>query len=327
MLLAREEPDLSDPTATHEFQSTRHVRIGCALVLPRGRPTAGLVALHGYEDVPPLDDSAGRWGALVQGGTAVLCMRVRGYPGSQLDVPGLVEHAGRAVGGEWITYGLDVPISENGYGCEWSFSYAVADVVNACRALRRLIDRQSTDCPIFMHGESFGAALAVIAAAQLLDRERRSAPARMAIGVPSMGDWPWRLSQDPAMSRGVGGAIRRFIAEYPWLESQVVETLRIFDTALHAQRIRCPVLCKLALLDDVVPAPSAAAVFNALGTDPGLKWRFVTRYGHFDGGLADLRRHAVFERLVEAFLDPAADPSEALAEQQNSRPAEPQMLK
>jgi hypothetical protein len=60
--------------------------------------------------------------------------------------------------------------------------------------------------------------------------------------------------------------------------------------------------------DDVVPAPAAAAVFNALGSDPGCKWRFVVKRGHADGGIADARRHALFDRLVREFLGPDEDP-------------------
>jgi hypothetical protein len=59
----------------------------------------------------------------------------------------------------------------------------------------------------------------------------------------------------------------------------------------------------------VVPAPSAAAVFNALGTPRALKWRYVVRYGHFEGGIRDARAHARFERLAERFLDPAVEPT------------------
>src|SRR5688572_30121212 len=56
-LLGRDGPrsDPSDPSATHEFESCRHTRIGCTLLWPqRGRPRAGLIALHGYEGVPGL---------------------------------------------------------------------------------------------------------------------------------------------------------------------------------------------------------------------------------------------------------------------------------
>jgi cephalosporin-C deacetylase-like acetyl esterase len=314
-LRPRNDVDLSDPTASHEFESAREVRIGCALLLPKGPPTAAIITLHGYENTPSLEESAARWNRHVDQGSAVLAIRVRGYPGSQRDVPRLVEHAGVASGGEWVTYGLEVPAGEAGYGCEWSFSYAVADVVNACRALRVLLDRKTPGCPLFMHGESMGAALAIVATAQLADREPETAPKRFGIGLPSMGDWPWRLEQDRPLCRGIGGIVRRFIMENPGRESEIAQTLRLFDTVVHARRVRCPVLCKLAMLDDVVPAPAAAAVFNALGSDTGLKWRYITRYGHFDGGLADLRRHAAFERQLDMFLDPSTDPGEALIDE------------
>ena len=36
-----------------------------------------------------------------------------------------------------IAVAVVVPgVVDAGYGCEWSYSYAVADVVNACRAFR-----------------------------------------------------------------------------------------------------------------------------------------------------------------------------------------------
>ena len=53
-------------------------------------------------------------------------------------------------------------------------------------------------------------------------------------------------------------------------------------------------------------------MFNALGSSPGAKWRYVTRFGHFDGGLGDLRRHAAFDRLAAEFLDPAVDPADLM---------------
>jgi len=151
----------------------------------------------------------------------------------------------------------------------------------------------------------------VIAASQLSELDE---PARLVIGLPTMGDWPWRMSL-PENPRGMsaGERIRRFISDHANLSGDIATTLRVFDTAVHSRRITCPVLCKLAARDDVVPAPAAAAVFNALGSDPGLKWRYVTHYGHFDGGLTDLRRHALFDRVAADFLDPSLDVSEAMA--------------
>jgi cephalosporin-C deacetylase-like acetyl esterase len=303
---AKRDTDHSDPSATHEFVSARHVRIGCTLLQPSGRPLAGLIALHGYANVPTLAQTAADFRPLLERGVAVLALRLRGYPGSRADVPRLVEHAAAPDGGGglWITHGLESPATDAGFGSEWVVSYAVADVVNASRALRALLGPRSA-APIFLHGESMGAALALLAASQLADFDE---PARLAIGLPSLGDWPWRLMHHARGAEGAGALIRRFIVDHSALESEITTTLRIFDTVVHARRIRCPVLCKLALRDDVVPAPTAAAVFNALGSDPGRKWRFTVAYGHHDGGVADVRRHALFDRLVPEFLDPAIDP-------------------
>ncbi len=303
---ATRDTDPSDASATHEYMSARHVRIGCSLILPKGRPRAGLVALHGYENVPTLGQTASDFAPLAERGVAVLAVRLRGYPGSRADTARLVEHAAapEGGGGMWITHGLESPVSDRGFGSEWVVSYAVADVVNACRALRAVLGSRREVAPIFLHGESMGAAVGLLAASQLADLDEVS---RIAIGLPSLGDWPWRLAHH-AFGGSAGGRIRRFITDYAALEQDITTTLRVFDSVIHARRVRCPVLCKLALRDEVVPAPTAAAVFNALGADPGRKWRFTVRYGHHDGGIADMRRHALFDRLALEFLDPAIDP-------------------
>jgi cephalosporin-C deacetylase-like acetyl esterase len=307
------DADPSDPTATHRFTGIRHVRIGCLLVMPpSGRPAAGLVTMHGYGGVPPLEDEAKRWRASAAKGLATLLVRVRGYPGSQVDT------------GDWtatptgyVARGLESAITEHGCGCEWSVSYAVADTLAACRVMRTML---GPDRPLYLHGHSFGAALALITASQLAERDP---VARLAIGLPSLGDWPWRLAHPIPGGTGAGAEIRRFLADHPELHDQTCRLLRAFDTVLHARRTACPVLCKLALRDDVVPAPSAAAVFNALGTDPGMKWRFLARCGHADAGIADARRHALFARCVDDFLDPAQTPMESMARCERPAPEGP----
>ncbi len=303
--------DPSDPTADVRFTGVRHARIGGRLLAAKGRARAGIVVLHGYSTVGRLAKQGARWEGLRGRGAAVLLVRVRGYPGSRLDV-----NDWGAPGAGWITRGLEVPSSEAGMGCEWSFAYGVADAVVAARALRTLLAERARagggEPPIFLAGESFGAALAVVAASHLSERDEI---ARLAIGLPSMGDWAWRLAHTRARGggRGAGAEITRFLADHSGRTEEIVQSLRVFDAAIHARDVRCPVLCKLAIRDDVVPAPAAAAVFNALAGDPGRKSRFVTRYGHFDGGVADVRRHATFDRLVEEFLDPGREPEEALA--------------
>ncbi len=299
--------DPSDPTATHEFASLRSVRIGSTLLEPpAGTPIrAGLVTIHGYGRPLKLSEEAGRWLPLNTCGVAVLMVRVRGFPGSQTDTGDLL-----ASPFGWIGHGLEVPISAPTGVCDWVLSGAVADVVNACRALHDWLRGRG---PLFLHGESLGGGLAVLAAGQLAGRVPID---RLALALPTLGDWPWRLGPGarPLGNAGsVGADVARFLIAHASLDSQVATTLRLFDAALHAHAVRPPVLCKLALRDDVVPAPTAAAVFNALASPPGLKRRFVTGYGHFDGGLADLRRHAEFEKLVNRFLDPDVEPMTALA--------------
>jgi cephalosporin-C deacetylase-like acetyl esterase len=315
-LAERRQEDPSDPSASHEFESVRHARIGCLLLWPPdNRPRGGILVLHGYENTPHLAESGEEWRELAERGLAVLVLRVRGYPGSQLDVAPLVAYAGPAGGNAWITYGLDDPVSDRGLGCAWAYSEAVADVVNAYRALRHHLSRGrgGHSLPIAICGESFGGGLAIAAASALAETDE---PARLAIGLPSMGDWPWRLTLPEHVVGGAGGIIRRHVPGPPERERHITELLRLHDTVLHARRVRCPVLCKLALRDDVVPAPSAAAIFNALATAPGLKQRYVTQYGHFDGGIRDLRRHAAFERLAHNFLDPEQDPLEIVQAQE-----------
>lgn len=298
-LADRSDFDASDPTATHEFESAQSVRIGCRLELPGGRVSAGLVLLHGYESPGPLDEQIEQWRELIDKGVAILAIRVRGYPGSTVD-------CAHVRGGEgWIVHGLEAPIDATTGECAWILSGAVADAALACRALSATLP---SGTPVFMHGSSLGGGLAVIATAQLAPIG--GAPERVALANPSLGDWPWRLGL--AHPLGAGAEIKQHLVTHAELEDGLVETLRLFDAALHAPHVRCPALCKLAERDDVVPAPTAAAVYNALGCSGADRWRYVTKYAHFDGGIADMRRHARFEEAVRCFFDPQTPAEESL---------------
>lgn len=300
-LFERREHDPSDPTATHEFESAGSTQIGCRLLLPpaSGPTLAGLVVLHGYDVPGPLEEEEQRWHGLAERGVATLIIRVRGYPGSSLSTGNISSSEGG-----WIAHGLDVPIQPESGCAGWVLSGAIADVVCAVRALRAQL---RTGTPVFMRGESFGGALAVLASAQL----GREAPDRLAIGLPSLGDWAWRL-EHVEHPLGAAADIQRVLIQEARRREELETTLNLFDTALHAPHVRNPVLCKLAERDEVVPAPSAAAVFNALRPSPLERWRFVTPHGHFDGGIANARRHATFERAVDAFFEPRSSPEEGL---------------
>jgi cephalosporin-C deacetylase-like acetyl esterase len=159
--------------------------------------------------------------------------------------------------------------------------------------------------PLALHGEALGGGLAVIAAAQLA--QMGNPPARLVISVPDLGDWRWRVSR---YCGGPAGAVNAAVVAARRGGEKLAQTLVSFDAALHARSVECAVLCKLAERDDVVPAPAAAAVFNAL--PDGRKRRFVTRFGHYDGGLADARRHARFDRIAHSFLDSSGSPVELM---------------
>lgn len=297
------EPGLIEPTGdqeaacgapgvTHLVRSTDQVRVGARLTEPEGGapPIACVVTLHGYHVEPHDELRVGR--GFAQRGMAVLDLRVRGYPGSMLDTGDLTTSEGG-----YIAHGIGDPWL-------WSIQGAVADVLNAVRALRV---RYGDGVPIMLHGESFGGGLGIIAASM----GRDVAPVdRLAIGLPTFGDWKWR-ERVKAMG-GSGGEALRACARDP---ERVRQCLRLFDGVVHARRVVVPVVCKLARRDEVVPAPTAAAIYNALGTPPGQKWRYLVDFGHADpaeGGIADLRRHAVFERVVDAFLDPRERPHDLM---------------
>lgn len=312
VLVERHEHDRSDPSATHEFESVRHVRIGCRFVRPEGALRAIVVIMHGYDGVPSLEEQARQHGALAADGLGLLLVRVRGYPGSRLDTPQLPE--GGKSGTGWITCGLDVPGEGPSAINPWVVPQAVADVVNACRAARNLlIDEVGTEAHVALMGESLGATLSVVSASLLNGRlPHDPVVERLVFGLPTMSDWPWRQTQ-PAPATGTGAEIQQMLDRAGEPDRQMMlERLRVMDPVVHAAQVRCPALCKLALRDDTAPAPAAAAVFNALGSDTGRKWRFIVPYGHFDGGLANARRHALFDRCAADFLHPGVHPRDSM---------------
>lgn len=304
------DADPSDPTASERVLSIKNTRIGCRLLRPpKGTPVRALcVTTHGYSKVPTLAEAEQQWSGLAERGVAVLLVRVRGYPGSQRDAGPLISHP---LG--YITHGLDVICNRPEDHFVWVTPQAVADVVCACRALRKMFTSSGATPPLFLHGESFGGGLALLAAALLTIKEEP--PSRLALALPTLGDWPWRVKHVPigGPADTINEQVWRILVGARERQPQIEHTLRLADAVVHAPRVRCATLCKLATRDDIVPAPTAAAIYNALGSDPGRKWRFVVPYGHFDGGLKNARRHALFDKALLDFLDPRTDPASAMA--------------
>jgi cephalosporin-C deacetylase-like acetyl esterase len=318
VLTRRTEPDESDPTATHEYVSLGGVRIGCRLVLPPEEIRGAVVVVHGTEDVPMLEAEDRRARAAAACGLAVLVVRLRGFPGSRVGI-GFERWSDARAG--WFVSGLDAPERTPEGHLSWVIPGAVADVVNACRAVRNVLlgrteglgvrVRAPATPAVALKGVSLGAGLCVIAAAQLtgkLPQER--VVERLVLATPGLGDWPWRLAHAPGT--GSAAAVGELLSARPELTPAVHERLRLCDALVHAPRVRCPVLCKLAVSDGVVPPEAAAGVYNALAADPGQKWRFLVEHGH--GRFADpgARRHALFERAAAEFLDPGQTPERAM---------------
>lgn len=317
ILTQRSVVDESDPSATHEFISNEGVRIGCVLVLPKnGRSVrASLVTVHGYQNPGTLKDSARRFERIADQGVAVLVIRLRGYAGSQ---SGIGEQTSLdQLGAGWIGRGF---ASDNRQ--DWIVPGGVSDVCNACRVMRNALLGRDTDTDlhvdteidhpgIYLQGTSLGGGLATIAAAQLIGKlSGESIIDRLSIALPSLGDWNWRLAHRHS---GTTIEINKLLTHHADRRDELINKLRLCDAVVHARKVRVPTLAMLARKDDVSPAPCAASIFNAIDADPGQKWRFVVPYGHFEGGIANARRHALFEREMLDFFDPTRDPIRSMS--------------
>ncbi|MGV6815555.1 MAG: acetylxylan esterase [Phycisphaerales bacterium] len=319
VLALRSMVDDSDPTATHEFVSFNDVPIGCSLVLPSDGTSvrASLVTVHGYATPGPLADHIKRFQPIADTGVAVLIIRLRGYPGSQLVIGD--QTAPDSLGAGWIARGFASERDE-----DWILPHAVADVVNACRVMRNAllerdiskdlripIDPQIDHPGVYLTGKSLGGGLATIAAAQLIGKlTGESIIDRLAIALPSLGDWNWRLTHAHS---GTTAELAKVMTHHADREKELTDRLRLCDAVVHGRKVRVPTLGMLACKDDTAPAPSSAAVFNAIDADPGRKWRFTVPYGHFEGGIANARRHALFDRLLRDYFNPDTLPFQTMS--------------
>jgi cephalosporin-C deacetylase-like acetyl esterase len=316
-LCARTDPDPSDPSATHEFVSRGDVRIGCTLVVPESAPIrAALVCVHGAGTPDALEHEARRWRGVAEKGVAVLCVRVRGFPGSRTDIEG------RGIGFTsdergWFTRGLSEDEPNR-----WVVPHMVSDVCNAARVMRNaLLGRdESGRCltlgaeldaaPVYLHGVSLGGGLGVIAAAQLSGRVvGEPVIERIALRWPSMGAMGWRLAHTRS---GLAEVIHEALEAHPDRREALLDRLRLCDPVVHGRRVRVPTLALLAAHDDVVPGEAAAAVYNAIEADPGRKWRMCIERGHMEGDVALTKRIATFNRALEDFFDPARRPLDSM---------------
>lgn len=297
-LTERTNPDPSDPSATHGFIGAHGVRVGCSLVTDPTRPIrAGLVVVHGSM-VTTLERERHHLEQFAQLGLAVLSVRVRGFPGSRTADGGPIgwSHDDRA----WVTRGL-----VGGSHGDWVLPRMVGDVADAVRVLKRVVGGRE----VFVSGRSLGGGLAVLAAAQLNGRYGNgNMVSRLAIACPSLGSLRSRIEGAPS---GLAAPIRALIDQDESKKREILDRVRLCDATIHARRVRVPTLAMLALSDPVVPPGAAAGIYNALGTDPGRKWRCIVPIGH--DARAPGRPRVIYRKVRRTFLDPSQTPIESMA--------------
>ena len=115
---------------------------------------------------------------------------------------------------------------------------------------------------------------------------------RAHLNVPTFGHQALRLAL-PCI--GSGEAVRQRHIQ----TGRVLDTLRYFDAATAAQRLRIPVHVAAARFDPVVPPPGQFAIYNAL---TGPKELFVLQAGHFDHAGAAAENARLRDALAYFFL-------------------------
>ncbi|MGR9164083.1 acetylxylan esterase [Rhizobium leguminosarum] len=227
------------------YISTGSFRIGGWLILPRqGEVRRGLVVGHGYggRDRPEFD--------LPVKETAVLFPCCRGLSLSAR--PPISQNP------SWhVLHDIDKPKSYIIGGCVEDIWLAVSTLVALYPWLLGHIGYS---------GISFGGGVGAMAIAydERIDRGH--------LALPSFGDQPLRL-----ILPTVGSA--QSVQEYHKEHADLLETLRLYDAATAASRIKVPMLVAVALFDPSVAPPCQFAVANAL---PKFNEIFILDAGHFD---------------------------------------------
>lgn len=213
------------------FRSNDGVRIRGYLACPVAvRPCPLIVHAHGYNDRYTIMTDWARRGAAVFGFDA------RGF--------GRSAAAADVAADGYILTGIESPASSILRG-------AVSDYLQAIRVAREVLDGRVTRT--VCHGFSFGAALALMAAALTPDASL------LAIGQPTFG---WNAERRRVAVAGSTGQLNRFLAAYPKRREQALATLEYFDTLHFAPLVRQPALVGIGLDDDVVPSRTVLAVVN-----------------------------------------------------------------
>lgn len=248
------------------YRSTGDFRISGWLLLPRqGSIRRGLVAGHGYggRDKPDLD--------LPVEETAILfpCFR------------GLSRSARPPVSQDPAWHVLDHIDRRDDYiigGCVDDLWLAVSVLTS----LYPWIGNRTGYC-----GTSFGGGIGALAIPfdPRIDRGY--------LNVPTFGNRPLSLKLP---TTGSAHALQLYSRTHP----EVLETLRLFDAATAATRIRIPMLVAPALFDPAVPPPCQFAVANALPAEE-FNEIFILDAGHFEYARGAMQNAELREKIGQFF--------------------------
>lgn len=248
------------------YRSTDDIRIGGWLLVPaKGEVRRGLVVGHGYNgrDRPDFD--------IPVQDTALLFPCLRGLSRSVCPpiAPDSAHH---------VLHGIGDPDHYVLGGC-------VEDVWAAVSALTALYPQIAGK--IGYSGMSFGGGIGAIAIAfdKRLDRGH--------LAVPTFGNIPLWLTL-PTL--GSGNAVQRHLRTHP----QAMESMRLFDAALAAKRIKVPMLMALARFDPSVAPPCQFSIDNALPTSIHHE-TVILDAGHFDYPRMQAQ-HALLQIKVRDFF-------------------------
>ncbi len=271
------KPEIRESTASHPrwlvhditYTSTDGFRIGGWLLLPReGLVRRGLVVGHGYggRDAPDYD--------IPVEDTAILFPCFRGL--SRSADPSIPPDA------PWhVLRHIDSPENYVIGGC-------VADLWVAVSVLEKFFPQVANR--VGYSGISFGGGIGALA----LPFDARIDRGHLI--VPTFGNRPLWLTL-PTI--GSAASVQAYQRRHP----EVLETLRLFDAATAAARIRIPMLMAVALFDPAVAPPCQFSVANAL---PPSKFNetFILDAGHFDYPQSEAQHQALTEKVRQFFGAP-----------------------
>ncbi|MCX5493853.1 acetylxylan esterase [Kaistia dalseonensis] len=268
------QPKLSASQSSHpdwetydiSYRSTDDFAIGGWLLLPRnGTIKRGLVVGHGYggRDTPDFSIPVAE--------TAVLFPCFRGLSRSQRP-PIPSEAAGH------VLYDIDKLDRYILGGC-------VEDLWLAVSVLTELYPE--IDGRIGYSGASFGGGIGALAIPYDARIDRGN------LVVPTFGNVPLWLSL-PTL--GSGHSVQAYLKTHPG----VIETLRFFDAATAARRIRIPMLMAVAQFDPAVAPPCQFSIANALPTSTHHE-TVILDAGHFEYPGSEEQQAFLTERVRQFF--------------------------